>query len=514
MNEIHISGGLMATYQKYITGINRAGTSLIMSPFVRRYIAIVALAISMVVPRLGLAATTLLPEPMQCFQNSAGPLAGGTILTSVPGGGPKTTWMDALHVTANTNPIALDSNGCAIIYGIGSYEFVVKDSLGNLIYDQVTADTSSNNATFWAGQASGTPNVITVVDAGFNGTDGSVINFIPLFNNTGPTTLNPSSFGAIPIVKDTTGGPVALVGGEIIATTGGVPNIVSVLYSATQNNFHLLNTAIPSASGATAPLCGATGLNITNNASTPNTIITVTAGSVVMLTPAGLVINRSNVSININISTGTSTAAANGMDGEAVGTNRWLNIFLIDNGAAPAGLTSVQSGNGLTPTMPSGYSYKCRLGAMSVDGSGNLFKQLLVGSVGHWVGGAAAGQVTCQVASGTQGTYSATAPALASVSAAGDTFCVPATATAVNAIGTTNWKGAGGSNILVAPSAAYSGANNGPQGSNGIVYPIWSTATNSQSAWITLESVNLFLASSGAGGAFYISDWKDDVNAN
>ena len=41
---------------------------------------------------------------------------------------------------------------------------------------KITTDTSAYNAVFWAGTNGGTPNVVTVVDPGFNGTDGSVIN--------------------------------------------------------------------------------------------------------------------------------------------------------------------------------------------------------------------------------------------------------------------------------------------------------------------------------------------------
>lgn len=306
-------------------------------------------------------------------------LAGGTVAFYVPNTSTfKQTWSNSTQTTLNTNPVQLDANGCAVIYGTGSYRQVLKDSLGNTIWDQVTADTSSYNSTFWAGTANGTPNVITVVDPGFNGTDGSIINFVPISTNTGPTTLNPSSFGATSIVKDTTSGPIALAGGEIIATSPSMPNIVSVIYSANQNNFHLLNTVIASASGATAPLCGASGLVVTNDSASPNSILNLTASQVLMQNTAGLVINRSSVSLTaINITTGTSVATANGMDGESPGTSQWLYLWAIDNGSAAAGLVSTSS---TSPTMPSGYTYKCRMAAVRVDGSSDLLRILQRGS--------------------------------------------------------------------------------------------------------------------------------------
>lgn len=309
-----------------------------------------------------------------------GSLAGGTVAMYVPSTTTaKQTWQNSTQTVLNSNPITLDGNGCAIIFGAGSYRQQLFDSLGNLIWDQLTTDTSAFQNVFWAGLAGGTPNVITVVDPGFNATDGSIINFTALATNTSSTTLNPSSFGAVPIVKDTTAGPVALTGGEIIQN-----NQVSVLYSASANTFTLLNSVIASASGGIAPLCGATGLTISNGG-TANSVISLTARQIVMQTTSGLTINRSNVSLtNINITLGTVTSAANGMDGEAPGTSAWLDIFAIDNGAAPAGLVSLAAGNGLAPNMPSGYSYVCYLGAMRVDGSGNLYRTRQNGIRAEW----------------------------------------------------------------------------------------------------------------------------------
>jgi hypothetical protein len=89
------------------------------------------------------AATTLLPPGKMCLDDANGnPLVGGTVNFYVPSTTtPKTTWKDANQITANTNPVVLDSAGCAVIYGEGVYRQIVKDSLGNLVWDQLTADT-------------------------------------------------------------------------------------------------------------------------------------------------------------------------------------------------------------------------------------------------------------------------------------------------------------------------------------------------------------------------------------
>ena len=308
-------------------------------------------------------------------------LAGGSLAMYIPNTNTfKQTWQNAAQTVLNTNPVTLDANGCATIYGTGSYRQVLMDALGDIVWDKITTDTSAQQNTFWAGTAGGTPNAITLTDPGFNGTDGSIITFTALSTNTGGTTINPSFFGNITVLKDTTAGPVTLTGGEIISN-----NPVSVVYRSVDNAFHILNPPIASASGGTGPLCGATGLRITPNGGSLS-IIVIVADQAVMQTPFGLTINRGNVNLPaVNITTGTSTAAPNGMDGESPGTNNWIYIWMIDNGAAPAGLVSSASGNGTSPVMPSGYTYKCRLGAMRVDGSGNLLRTLQAGSEVQYV---------------------------------------------------------------------------------------------------------------------------------
>lgn len=467
-----------------------------------RALSILLVALACLVSGNSHAATTLLPNGKQCFTDATGAIISGSVNMFVVGTTtPKPTWQDSNQNTLNSQPIQLDGNGCAVIYGIGAYRQQVFDgpvvggvTTGNLIFDQVTTDTSAYNAVFWAGISGGTPNVITVVDPGFNSTDGTVINFTALATNTGAATLNPSGVGAFNIVKDTAAGPVALTGGEIVQN-----NIISVVFSASGNNFHLLNTAIATAAGNTAPLCGATNLKIVNSVATPSTIITITADTAVMVSAAGVVINRANVNQNINISTGTVTAAAGGMDGEAPGTSAWLDLFLIDNGSAPAGLASLAAGNAKSPNMPSGYTFKCYLGAMRVDGSGNLFRTMQKGIFT---------QYTLVTPSNTQNypaignTGSAT---LASLSITG---VVPPTASAISIIGVNT----GISLFTIAPNNIGSAtlSTTGPSACSSDN----PGAGNSIMCSFMLESTNVF-ASTNAGTVFLLGfGWRDQVNAN
>lgn len=182
---------------------------------------------------------TLLPFPeLQFFDNNGLPLAGGTINTYVPGTTtPKQTWQDANASILNTNPIVLDAAGRCIVYGTGSYRFIVKDALGNQIYDKITTDTSSPVVSN-GGTSGGSANAQTVTAANFNSTDGQIIIFKAGFTNTSALSVNPNVSGPINVLKDTTSGPVSLVGGEVTQN-----NEVAVVYDAGAGAFHILNPA-------------------------------------------------------------------------------------------------------------------------------------------------------------------------------------------------------------------------------------------------------------------------------
>ncbi len=82
----------------------------------------------------------ILPNGKSQFIDINGkPLVGGTVTFYEPGTLIlKDTWQDDAQSILNTNPIVLDSRGQAIIYGYGKYRQRVKDSLGNLIWDEIT----------------------------------------------------------------------------------------------------------------------------------------------------------------------------------------------------------------------------------------------------------------------------------------------------------------------------------------------------------------------------------------
>jgi hypothetical protein len=244
--------------------------------------------------------------------NSA--VAGGTVGFYIPSTLTfKQTWQNSAETVLNTNPVTLDQNGCALIYGAGIYRQILKDSLGNTVWDQLTASTSNGGqgGVFWAAQAGGTPNAITVVDTSFANVDGSIIQFLAKSENTGPTTIAVSGGTPIAIVKDTSTGPAALSGGEI-----GPNNVPMLTYDATNVEFHLVNPSATSSSVASTSLITPQGyLNLVGQA-TGDVVQTadVTAATTIFYSPfVGSIVPIWNGSTYVNMSfselTMTLTAA-------------------------------------------------------------------------------------------------------------------------------------------------------------------------------------------------------------
>lgn len=445
-------------------------------------------------------------------------LAGGSVYMYQPNTSTfKQTWFTsaATNSVLNSSPIALDQNGCAIIYGVGSYRQVLEDSLGNTVWDKITTDTSANNSYFFAGNAlaSGTANAIQITDTGFNATDGTIISFIPIATNTGPTTLNPSGFGNVTIVKDTSTGAVVLSGGEIVANSPS--NIVEVEYSAAQGNFHILNL-VASSGGNTVfpPLCSSQGLVVKNSSGTPG-IFSITANQVVMTnTTNGTFVTRGTPAAPVSVTVNFSTTGAGGLDTGAVAINTPYYVYIIDNGISTA-TSALGSLSSTSPNKPSGYAYVCRVGSMLTDGSGVFYQTQQGGAfVTYRITAGTNTAFTLNVANGTAGTYSATAPALTGVSLTG---FIPPTATQATLLATNIWKGVSAANVLVAPSIAWGGANNGPAGSNGAIWTYVGLAAVGDVTnvfTLNLEAQSFGWASSGAGGAVSIYGWKDSVNAD
>lgn len=272
-------------------------------------------------------AATLLPNgEQQFFDNNGAPLSLGTVEFYVPATStPKNTWQDATQSTLNTNPVNLDAAGRARIYGNGQYRQVVKDALGNTIWDRLTQDVYGLVNIEWCGTSAGSANVQTLTPTipVTSYVAGLRCAFIAGFTNTAATTLNISGQGATNIFKTGSTGPTALTGGEIVAG-----NITEVFFDGTR-----FNIIVPTAS-----------------ATMTETVRLVTATTDTLLTgDRGKLVSISNSSsVAVSLPQANSTTFPSGWFVDIQNTNQGLVTLTVTTSTLDGqSTTSLPAGQGM-----------------------------------------------------------------------------------------------------------------------------------------------------------------------
>ena len=95
---------------------------------------------------------------------------------------------------------------------------------------------------------------------------------------------------------------------------------------------------------------------------------TITINSIVLKSS-----DRAYVANAVSLTNTITTSGVNGLDTGSEASSTWYNVWIIYNGTTVASLLSLSA---TAPTMPSGYTYKARVGAIWNDGSSNLFRTL------------------------------------------------------------------------------------------------------------------------------------------
>ncbi|MGO4316719.1 hypothetical protein [Agrobacterium sp. MCAB5] len=305
---------------------------------------------------------TILPTGETTFFDQNGvPLAGGEVSFYIPGTTtPKDTWQNSGQSILNPNPVTLDSSGRAIIYGSGAYRQIVKDSTGNLIWDQETSEPNSGSVSF-GGTSSGASNAQTLTAAQFSFIDGQIISFIAGLSNTGATTISIGGSTPIPVVKNSVGGPVALVANDIVAG-----NSYFIQYSASLAAFNLLLSIAPSTASGSYLAGYIFGLALSNNGTDPVNDINIAAGHAasdavlpVLMTLSSSLGKRLDAPWAAG---GTPTVPVGGLDTGAL-IDATYHVWIIqrsDTGVVDA-LFSLSA---TTPTMPASYDRKRRIGSI------------------------------------------------------------------------------------------------------------------------------------------------------
>ena len=136
------------------------------------------------------------------------------------------TTADATQVMADFNKILNDVNTNGAKNGVNTDITAL-----NALVTPITP-AQGGATVYFASTSGGTANAQTVASptpTGFTLAVGKRVTFIAGFTNTGATTLNVNSTGATNVFRMTPAGPVALVGGEIVAS-----NYIEAVYDGTQ----------------------------------------------------------------------------------------------------------------------------------------------------------------------------------------------------------------------------------------------------------------------------------------
>jgi hypothetical protein len=242
----------------------------------------------------------------------------------------------------------------------------------------------------------------------------------------------------------------------------------------------------------------ANALTVKNNAVTPNTKIDIAAAEVVMDNASGgnyYAENYGSCTIDMTV-----TGAA-GLDTGTIAASTWYYIYAISNGSA---VSCLGSASATTPTLPTGYVYKVRLGAIRTSSAAATLWPFYQQGNATRLNGLPAVPADTTVASGVSGTCG-TAITLTATSSVWGAF-IPTTARTI--IGTVG-EVAGAQTCI--SSATATGAS--PSSA--------SCSTNTSSLYTGNEfSANymgvatLYYCGSGAGSIVAMQGWIDHVNAN
>lgn len=343
-------------------------------------------------------------------------------------------------------------------------------------------------APYCSGVAAGTADAITLVlapalTALTNGQ--TVIVRAGFANATTTPTFSPNGLTAKTIVK---GAGSALAAGDI----AGAGHWIELQYDTTLAQWVLQNpaTGISVSSGQTIQ-GGFKNLQASANGTTA--AVNVSADELVVENAAHAYLTLRSLSLSAN--TAAASGAANSLDTGAWAFSTWYYVFVIYNSTTAALLFSLSA---TAPTLPSGYTYFARVGAIRTQSATNYyplaFKQY--GRRVQYVATAASNVPNLPVmATGALGNVST--PTWSAVAIG---VYVPPTASQITCLLDMPAANA----AMLAPNNAYGAFNSTTNP------PINAGNNTSVVASLNIETMNIYYASSGAGLVACLG-WEDNL---
>jgi hypothetical protein len=377
---------------------------------------------------------------------------------------------------------------------------------------------------------SGQVNLVNTVKGGVQ----NLSQLVAAFGDLSTAVANNTATGITSISGGTTGltatvaSRVATLAGVLSLANGGTDGLLDVAHGGTGvtsiaaitaelNLFtSTLRGLVPPSGGGTAnflradgnwvaptgiALAGGLGVTVTNNIGTPNTKADITVSSAILTTTGG-------AGVPFQAGSGTFTAdltinGANGLDTGSRSASTWYHQYLISNGSTVASLASLSP---TSPTLPGGFTFFWRAGAMQTDGSSNLFRTLQKGREARYV--ITASTNTASFPFSFNGT---TGGGYSNVAVLGNNLAAPPTATK---LAMQLYRGnVTNSNVIAAPNTSYSPSFtvSNPQG-----FGTYENAAGVQPQFISellLESVNVAILNDNTANRVSFIGWSDAVNA-
>jgi len=222
---------------------------------------------------------------------------------------------------------------------------------------------------------------------------------------------------------------------------------------------------------------------------TSNTSATITADAITLIDSS----SQATMVTGVDLTLDTSANGANGLDTDSLAASSWYYLYVI---YGTSGTACLMSASATTPTLPSGYTYYSRVGAVRTNSSSYLYRMIQYGrSVQYIVDGTILTGSRSIASGSTSGAYVA-----CSVSS-----LVPPTASKIYySVQHTSTAGF----VILAPNANYgaitSTTNPPPSGANIDNYV-------HSSGEFLLESTSVYYAANNAGVSAMCRGWEDNL---